>query len=128
MSSSKFSLVRQLKSFRHAYNGLKILFSEEHNARIHLAVTVLVALLGILFRLNTSEWVAIILVISNVIIVEIINTAIENIADFVQPQYDAQIGKIKDLAASAVLISALVSVMVGLIIFLPKFLLFTSNW
>jgi diacylglycerol kinase (ATP) len=120
VSTKKFSLIQQLKSFRYAFNGLKILFFEEHNARIHFVVAVVVVLLSFLYNLNAYEWVAIILVISGVFIVEIINTAIENVADFVHPQYHPQIGKVKDIAASAVLISAIAAVMVGLIIFVPK--------
>ena len=101
---------------------MKILIKEEHNARIHLFATIIVLLAGFVFRISTNEWIAIILSIGFVISLEIINSAIENIADFISPEKNEKIKKIKDLSAAGVLISAITSFVIGLIIFVPKIL------
>ena len=122
MDKKKFSLLDRIKSFKYAFNGLKILFREEHNARVHLFVAIGAIVLSFVLKISAIEWVAVIMVIGLVFITEIINTSIENIADFISPERHAKIKVIKDLAAAAVIISAIISVIIGLIIFLPKLL------
>jgi diacylglycerol kinase len=122
MKNKAFSISKRLKSFVFAFNGLKILFSEEHNARLHLIAAILVISASIFYKLNTYEWIAVIFSIGIVFIAEIFNTAIENIADFLTTEKNEKIKIIKDLSAAAVLISALTSFTIGLIIFLPKIL------
>jgi diacylglycerol kinase len=124
MKNQKFSISRRLKSFRYAFNGLKILLKEEHNARIHLMAAIVVVIAGVFFETSTSEWIAIIFAIGFVISAEIINSSIENIADFISPEKHEKIKKIKDLAAAGVLISAVTALIIGMIIFLPKILEF----
>jgi diacylglycerol kinase len=114
------SLMQHLKSFVYAFNGLKVLMKEEVNARIHLIITIIVILAGFLFKISISEWLFISVSIGFVFVVEILNTAIENISDFISPEKNDKIKKIKDLSAAAVLISALTAVVVGLIVFLPR--------
>ena len=116
----RFSLAKQLKSFEFALNGLRILIKEEHNSRIHLFATVGVLIAAFIFKLSTSEWIAVIFAIGFVFTIEIINSAIENIADFVSPEKHRLIGKVKDLASAGVLVSAVTAFIVGLIIFIPK--------
>ena len=120
MKHHNFSLIKRLKSFSHAFNGLKILFKEEHNSRIHFIATLVVILFAIICDLNAYEWIAIIFSIGLVITSEIINTAIENIADFICPEKNEKIKVIKDLTAAAVLISAVIAVVIGVIVFIPK--------
>jgi len=120
MRQEKFSLKKRIRSFKYAINGIKILFREEPNARIHLFVTVCVLVAGVAFRISRSEWIAVILCIGFVISAESINSAIENIADFVSPGKHDIIKKVKDLAAGAVLVGAVASAVVGVIVFLPK--------
>lgn len=120
MKNKEFSITKRLKSFVFAFNGLKILFKEEHNSRIHLVATVIVIFASIFFELNTYEWIAIVFSIGLALSAEIINTAIENIADFLTIENNNKIKIIKDLSAAAVLISALTAFTIGLIIFLPK--------
>ena len=120
MKKVNFSIAKRIKSFGFAFNGLRILFHEEHNSRIHFFASVLVIIAALLFKLNTYEWIAIIFSIGFVITVEIINTAVENIADFLTTEQNNHIKKIKDLVAAAVLVSALTALTIGLIIFLPK--------
>lgn len=120
MKNINFSIAKRIKSFGFAFNGLRILFHEEHNSRIHFFASILVIIAALLFKLNTYEWIAIIFSIGLVITAEIINTAVENIADFLTTEQNNHIKKIKDLAAAAVLVSALTALTIGLIIFLPK--------
>ena len=81
---------------------------------------IIAIILGIVLKISNIEWIAIIMVIGLVFSIEIINSAIENLADFVSPNYNEIIKKVKDLSAAAVLISALVSLIIGIIIFIPK--------
>lgn len=120
MKNKKFSISDRLKSFKYAFDGFKVLFKEEHNSRIHLLVAAIVLFLAWFLQISTNEWLAVILVMGLVFVTEILNSSIENIADFISPEKHPQIKKIKDLAAAAVLLSAIVAVLIGLIIFLPK--------
>ena len=120
MKPSNFSLKQRIKSFTHAFNGLRIVFSEEHNAKIHLFAAVIAVILGFILGITSMEWVVIVFAITLVISMEIINSSIENIADFISPERNEMIKKIKDLSAAAVLVSAMGALIVGLIIFLPK--------
>lgn len=120
----KFSIKKRAKSFGYAFSGLQVLISEEHNARIHLVVSILVVTLGFYLNISSLEWVALILCIGFVFVLEIINSSIENIADFIEPQRNQDIKKIKDLAAAAVLLGSFTAVIIGLVIFVPKLVQF----
>ncbi|MCO4291340.1 diacylglycerol kinase family protein [Solitalea sp. MAHUQ-68] len=114
--------MKLLKSFKYAFNGLKVGFSTEINLKIHLAIAVCVLFGGFIYELNSIEWIVILLCIAQVIGLELINTAIEKLADRVSAETDPKIGLLKDIAAGGVLFSALIAVVIGLIIFLPKIL------
>ena len=116
----KFSFRKRIASFRYAFNGLKILIKEEHNARIHLFAAVCVLIAGILFQISTLEWAIVLFCIGWVFALELINSAIENTADLISEEKNETIKKIKDLSAGAVLVAAIASATIGLIIFLPK--------
>ncbi|MCZ4695392.1 diacylglycerol kinase family protein [Ancylomarina euxinus] len=120
MKQNKFSILKRIKSFGFAFNGLKILIKEEHNARVHLIAAISVILAGLYFDITMMEWLAVSFAIGFVITIEIINSAIENISDFISPEKNDSIKKIKDLAAAGVLMSALTALVIGLIIFIPK--------
>jgi len=120
MNSNPFSFSKRFHSFKYAFNGLIILIREEHNARIHLIAAVLAIILGFVLEISLTEWISIFFAIGLVVSLEIINSAIENIADFISPENNKQIKRIKDLAAAGVLVGAIASVCIGLIIFLPK--------
>lgn len=106
-------------SFRNAFSGIKVLVRSENNARIHIIILIVVIIAGILLKISPAHWIAIILVSGLVIVSECFNTAVEYLADSITPEYNSIIGKAKDLAAAGVLISAIVSVITGLIIFIP---------
>ncbi len=114
----RFSIHERLRSFVFASRGLRLLL-REHNTWIHLAATIAVAIAGIFFRLSLTEWAITVLVIGGVWITEALNTAIERICDHVTPQQHPDIAHIKDIAAGAVLLSAITAVIVGLCIFIP---------
>lgn len=120
MKPEKFSLTKRLKSFSYAFNGLRLLVKEEHNARIHIVAALIAIGLGWYFDISSSEWVMILFAIGFVFVTELVNTAIENIADFISPEKHTAIKTIKDLAAGAVLVASLVALAVGLIVFVPK--------
>lgn len=123
MNKTSFSVRKRLSSFKYAFNGLKILIKEEHNARIHILATLFVITLSVVFQINKYEWLVILLCIGFVVSTEIINSAIENICDFISPEKHQQIKKIKDLSAAAVLTSAIVSLIIACLIFIPKLLI-----
>lgn len=109
-----------VKSFEYAFNGLKLCFASEINFKIHLLSAILVLLLGVVFRISNTEWLAIIFCIAFVTATEMINTAIEKLCDLVQKDFHPGIKKVKDIAAGAVLLVAVCSLVIAVIIFLPK--------
>lgn len=113
-----------LYSFYYAFRGIITAIKEERNMKIHVSIATLVVILGLLFTLSKIEWFSIIIIISLVISAEIFNTAIETVVNLVSPKYNELAKKAKDLSAGAVLVLAICSVIIGLIIFMPKFLLF----
>lgn len=119
MEQEKFSVKKRIKSFSYAFAGLKVLFKEEHNARIHAVATLLVVAAGILFRITAGEWIAVVLCIGMVISAEAVNSSIERCADFVKQERDDRKRDIKDLGAAAVLVCAIAAAVVGCIIFIP---------
>ena len=120
MEEQKFSVKKRLISFQYAFNGFKFLIKEEHNSRIHLFAALCVIILSIFLGISGNEWVAIIFAIGFVLVLEIVNSAIENICDFISPEKQNKIKKIKDLSAAAVLTGAVTALIIGIIIFLPK--------
>ncbi|RNL56461.1 diacylglycerol kinase [Pedobacter jejuensis] len=116
----KFTIAARLKSFKYAFNGLKHFFVVEHNARIHLVAAAFA--IGLSFYLNISslEWIAILAVIVVVFVAEIFNSCMEKLSDVVSPEVNPQIKIVKDMAAAAVLMAAILALAVGAIIFLPK--------
>lgn len=120
MTNEKFSLHARASSFGYAFKGLINLLRYEHNARVHLAATVVVAVAGLLLHLQGWEWIVLCFAMGFVWVTEILNTCIERIMDYLSTEQDPRIAVIKDLAAAAVLVSAITAVVAGGIIFIPK--------
>lgn len=118
--SYKYYIVERLSSFKFAFNGLKVLLKEEHNARLHVLAGLCAVIFGIVFSISALEWILVTMLIGFVFAMEILNTSIENIADYVSPDHHEKIGIIKDLGAAAVLIASFTALIVGGIIFIPK--------
>lgn len=120
-------LKKRISSFRNAFSGIALLFKYEYNARIHLAVLILVLVFGFLLKISAAEWLVIVFAAGLVFASECFNTALEYLADEVSPRYSKKIKKAKDVAAAGVLVAAAVSVIAGILIFLPRIIrLFTS--
>ena len=113
---------RFTKSFGFALNGILYAFKTQPNFKVHSALIVMVTFAGWYFQLNGSEWLWILAAIAMVIISELVNTAIEVLVDLVSPAYNQKAGIVKDTAAAAVLVAAIIAIAIGLIIFLPKIL------
>jgi diacylglycerol kinase len=122
MKRQKFSIHSRLKSFSFAWSGIRDFILNEHNARIHLVATVCVIVAGVVFRVSIIEAAVLAIVTGSVWVLEMLNTCIEQIMDFIHPEEHPGIKIIKDLAAGAVLVAALTAVVVGLLIFIPKML------
>ena len=110
----------RLRSFGHAFRGLAICFRTQANARIHALATVLAVALGFALKLVAWEWCAVALSIASVWTAECFNTAMEGMVDLASPERRPLAGRIKDLAAGAVLAAAIGAAAVGAIIFGPK--------
>jgi len=117
---SRFSWSARLKSFTYAGQGLQALFRTEHNAWIHFVLTVAALVAAFVLNISRGEWLALIIAFGLVWMAELFNTCIEKTMDFLSEEKHPQIKVIKDMAAAAVLIAALVAFFVGLIIFLPR--------
>lgn len=110
----------RIRSFKYALNGLKNVIIYEQNMRLHLIALFMVVLLGFYFSLSMYEWKTILLAAGIVITLEIVNTAIERLADIVEPKWNSKIGLIKDYSAAAVFVGALLALILGGLVFLPK--------
>ncbi len=119
--TSKFSLNARKRSFHYALEGVVAFFRTEHNARIHLAATVIVIVLGFKLKVNAGEAALLALSVGFVWTAEIFNTAIEAMMDHLSPGKHEAVKHVKDISAAAVLFSAFIAVLVGAFIFLPKF-------
>lgn len=112
--------MRVIKSFGWALNGLKDCILHEKNFRIQYSIALLMIVAGISFSISVTEWMVLLLCFAIVLGFEIINSAIEKLCDLVCPDFNLTIKKVKDMSASAVLLSAIISFIIGCIIFLPK--------
>lgn len=117
MKEHKHPLV---KSFEFAASGLRGIIVQERNFKIQLSIGLLAVILGFLLRLNLAEWLDLVIVITLVLIFELINTSIEEIVDLVSPQFQEKAKIAKDVAAGTVLVASIGSVIVGVLLFLPK--------
>ncbi len=106
-------------SIRHATDGLKAIFRDERNFRNDLIIAVFIIVLGFILKISHFDWIAITLVISMVLVSEAINSVIEAMCDTVSHEFKVNIKYAKDVSAGAVLLSAFVSVITGLLVFLP---------
>ena len=120
MKDKGVSLKRLMKSFGYAVNGIRRMVVQEQNAKIHLLTVFIVAGAGFYFHLSATEWIAIIIVSGGVLAAETFNTSIEALSDTLSTEFNQSIKQVKDFAAGAVLIVTLTSIIVGIIIFLPK--------
>ena len=111
---------KRIKSFGYAGKGISSVIKSEPNMKIHLFIGILVLICGLVFQISITEWLICLLCFGLVLGMEMMNTAIENLVNLVSPDQHPLAGKAKDIAAGAVLICAIISVIIGLMIFVPK--------
>lgn len=108
------------KSFGFAFNGIISEFKKGKNFRIQVALGALAVIFGIVLKVSSEEWFDLIIVIASVLILELINTAIESMVDMISPEIQPKAKIAKDVSAGAVLVSSIAAAAVGALIFLPK--------
>ncbi len=118
-----FSIVKRVQSFEHAGNGLRVFIKTTHSAWIQIFVAVIVIWFGFIFSVTQTEWLFIVLSIGFVLVAEAFNTALEFDIDLTSPKYHEYAKYTKDVAAGAVVIASITASIIGLIIFVPRFLM-----
>ena len=114
-------LVGRLKSIKYAAKGAWLLFTTEHSIIAQTIIAIIMTVVGYMMDLSTNEWLFQIFAIGLVLIAEAANTAIEYVCDFIHPDHHKKIGFIKDIAAGIPFIAAIFAIIIGLIIYIPKF-------
>ncbi|MDN3723728.1 diacylglycerol kinase family protein [Aequorivita sp. SDUM287046] len=112
---------KRIKGCGYAFKGAYLLLRYEASIQVQSAIALIMTFAGFYFNLSATEWMLQIFAIGLVICIEGINTAVEEIADFVHPDFHNKIGFIKDVAAGAVFFAAITAVIIGCIIYIPKF-------
>jgi diacylglycerol kinase len=112
----------RIKSFSFALQGLNLLIKKEHNFQFHILATVITLTLSFVFEIDRNQWMLVAIAIISVLSTEAVNTSIEKICDHVEPNKHPQIKAIKDIAAGAVFLSALLALIIGSFVFIPYFL------
>lgn len=120
MPKKESFLVNRLKSIGFAFRGACQLIRQEASIKVQVVISISITILGFYFQLNTTEWIIQIICIGTLIALEGLNTAIEEMADFIHPEHHKKIGKIKDISAGAVFIFAITASIIGCIIYFPK--------
>lgn len=113
-------LKKFINSFKYPISGLGYAYRNEQNLAVDVGVAAIVIILGIIFKISMTEWAILSLTVGLVISLELVNTAIEAVVDLVTEKYHPLAKVAKDTSAAAVLILAIVSIIEGIIIFLPK--------
>ena len=114
-----FRFTGRIRSFKFAFAGLWTMMKSQHNAWVHAAATVLVVVAGLFFGITPLEWCALVLAITAVWVAEALNTAFEFLADVASPEFHPLVKRAKDVAAGAVLIAAIGSLIIGLLVLGP---------
>ena len=125
--NKRFVVGKRLQSFRIALAGLRDLLRSEPSARIHLAYTAAAVGIGATIGITLDEWRWLVLAIALVWVSEAFNTAVERLGDAVSQDYDPAIGRAKDVAATAVMLAAVASALIGISIFGPYLLIWLAN-
>lgn len=112
--------LNRIRSIKYAAKGFWILITSEHSIIAQTSIAIIMTIIGFLMQISATEWLFQIIAFGIILVAESLNTAIEKMADFIHPEYHKQIGHIKDISAGAVFFAAIIAVIVGLIIYVPK--------
>jgi diacylglycerol kinase (ATP) len=111
----------RIRSLTFAVRGAWLLITTEHSIMVQVGIAIVMTVVGLIMELSSIEWMFQLLAIGLVLIAESLNTGLEKLSDFVHPEYNDRIGFIKDISAGAATFAAIIAVIIGLIIYLPKF-------
>lgn len=115
------------RSFRAAFEGIKATYIREQNIKIHTVIAILVVLFGFLLKISYGEWLVCLVLIGLVLMAEFFNTAIEYVVDLASPNIHPLAKAAKDTASAGVLMMAILAAIVGVVIFVPKLVLFIGG-
>ncbi|MCK4562350.1 MAG: diacylglycerol kinase family protein [Flavobacteriaceae bacterium] len=115
-------LIGRLKSLKFAIRGAWLLITTEHSIMVQFSLGILITILGFFMNISANEWMFQSLAIGMVLVAESLNTGIEKLCDFVHPNFHKKIGFIKDISAGAATFAAITAIVIGMIIYLPKFI------
>jgi diacylglycerol kinase len=118
---------RLVRSFGFAFKGLGYAAKTQPNFRFHLVAGTIAVVLGGFLGLSVAEWLWLTAWIAVVLITELLNTSLETLTDLVSPTYNEKAGRVKDVAAGAVVVAALFALITGIVIFLPKIILLVRH-
>lgn len=118
---------RLTHSFGYAFEGIKQAYEGEQNLRIHTFIAILVLIFGFFLKISYLEWLVCLVLIGLVIMAEFFNTAIEYVVDLASPKVHPLAKAAKDTASAGVLMMAIISAIIGLVIFLPKLIVFIGE-
>jgi diacylglycerol kinase (ATP) len=121
MSKKEPFIINRIKSIGFAFKGALLLLKNETSIQVQASIAILVTLAGFYFEISAIEWMIQLLVIAIVLSAEALNSAIEEIADFIHPEQHNRIGYIKDVAAGAVFFAGIAAIIIAGIIYIPKF-------
>ncbi len=118
---SKF-IINRIKAFKYAAKGFWILITTENSIIAQVIIAFVMTIIGFIMHLSATEWMFQTLAIGLILVAESLNTGIEKMADFVHPAYHEKIGFIKDISAGAAFFAAIIAIIIGLFIYIPKFM------
>ena len=122
MKNPKDSFIKgRIRSLKFAFKGAYLLITTEHSIMVQFSTGILVTILGFVMHISPTEWMLQSLAIGMVLVAESLNTGIEKLCDFVHKDYHTKIGFIKDIAAGAATFAAIIALIIGLLIYIPKF-------
>ncbi|MBN1617760.1 diacylglycerol kinase family protein [Candidatus Dojkabacteria bacterium] len=119
--NTAFIPIRFDLSLRHAFQGLMLIVKNERNFRIQLGFTLCVIILGLIFKVTRPDWIAIFIVVSLVLVSESFNSVVEAMCDVIYQKYNERVKYAKDVSAGAVLVSTIIAIVTGTVVFFPYF-------
>lgn len=124
---NSFNFSRLVRSFKSAFEGIYATYKREQNIKIHTFIAILVIIFGIILKISYVEWLVCLVLIGFVLMAEFFNTAIEYVVDLASPNIHPLAKAAKDTASAGVLMMAIVSAIIGMVIFLPKLIVFVGG-
>ncbi len=125
--SNKLDAKRLGRSFKAAFEGIASTYKKEQNIKIHTIISLIVVLGGFIFKINYIEWLVCLVLIGFVMMAEFFNTAIEYVVDLASPEIHPLAKAAKDTASAGVLMMAIISALIGCVIFIPKIIEFVGG-